>query len=89
MTSLTYNDLKQFNTLGLREICAYNRDCIYNFNILKRHQIVDLLITKSNQGYTISIPKFILNNHKFTKLNFSKSNIKIIKMPLFDIGLIT
>lgn len=80
MTSLTYNDLKQFNILGLREICAYNRDTIYNFNILKRHQIVDLLITKSNEGYTIAIPKFILNNHKFTKLNFSKSHIRTIKI---------
>ncbi len=36
MTSLTYTDLNQFNRHGIREICAYNRDYIYNFNSFKK-----------------------------------------------------
>ncbi len=38
MTSLTYTDLNQFNLHGIREICAYNRDNIYNFNSLGKKQ---------------------------------------------------
>ncbi len=36
MTLLTYADLNQFNLPGIREICTYNRDHIYNFNSLKK-----------------------------------------------------
>lgn len=79
MTSLTYDKLYQFNTLGLREICASNRDVIYNFNALKKKQVIKLLITKSNEGYNIVIPKFIFNNDKYVKIkSFSKSYIRII-----------
>ena len=81
MTSLIYIDLNQFNRLGIREICAYNRDYIYNFNLLKKEQMIKLLIEKSNEGYKIVIPKFIFNNDKYIKLNkVSKSHIRIIKI---------
>ncbi len=78
MTLLTYTDLNQFNLLGIREICAYNRDHIYNFNLLKKNQMINLLIAKSNDGCEIVIPKFIENNDKYVKLNnVSKSYLKI------------
>lgn len=70
MTSLTYDKLYQFNMHGLREICASNRDVIYNFNALKKQQVIKLLITKSNEGYNIVIPKFIFNNDKYVKIKF-------------------
>ena len=85
MTSLTYTDLNQFKSLGIREICAYNRDYIYNFNLLKKEQMIKLLIEKSNEGYKIVIPKFVLNNDKYIKLNkVSKSHIRIIKIIYFN-----
>jgi hypothetical protein len=67
MTSLTYTDLNQFKSNGIREICAYNRDYIYNFNSLKKKQMIKLLIAKSNEGYEIVIPKFVFNNDKYVK----------------------
>lgn len=84
MTSLTYNDLNKFKGLGIREICAYNRDYISNFNSLKKEQMIKLLIEKSNEGYKIVIPKFVLNNDKYIKLNnVSKSKTRIIKYIIF------
>ena len=78
MTLLTYADLNQFKLLGIREICAYNRDHIYNFNSLGKKQMINLLIAKSNEGYEIVIPKFVLNNDKYVNLNnVSKSHIRI------------
>jgi hypothetical protein len=78
MTLLTYADLNKFNLPGIREICTYNRDHIYNFNSLKKNQMINLLIAKSNEGYEIVIPKFVLNNDKYVKLNnVSKSYIRI------------
>jgi len=78
MTSLTYTYLNQFNKNAIREICAYNRDHIYNFNSLGKKQMINLLIAKSNEGYEIVIPKFVLNNDKYVNLNnVSKSYIRI------------
>ena len=78
MTSLTYTDLNQFKSLGIREICAYNRDYIYNFNSLGKKQMINLLIAKSKEGYDIVIPKFVLNNDKYVNINnVSKSHIRI------------
>ena len=78
MPSLTYTDLNQFKGLGIREICAYNRDYIYNFNLLKKKQMIQLLIAKSNEGYEIVIPKFVFSNDKYVKLNnLSKSYLSI------------
>ena len=79
MTTLTYEQLSKFNKLGLREICAYNRDFIYNFNSFNRKQFIELLIKKSKEGYKIVIPKSIETNDKYVKLkDISKSHIKII-----------
>ena len=78
MTLLTYTDLNQFNLPGIREICAYNRDHIYNFNSLGKKQMINLLIAKSNEGCEIVIPNFVLKNKKYVKLNnVSKSYIRI------------
>ncbi len=78
MPSLTYTDLNQFKGLGIREICAYNRDYIHNFNLLKKKQMIQLLIAKSNEGYEIVIPKFVFSNDKYVKLNnLSKSYLSI------------
>jgi hypothetical protein len=75
MTTLTPDYLHLFNVLGLKAICTSNRDIIYNFNSLNRQQIIQLLITKTNEGYKIVIPSFITKNKDYLRTN--KSYIKI------------
>ena len=75
MTTLTPDYLHLFNVLGLKAICTSNRDIIYNFNSLNRQQIIELLITKTNEGYKIVIPAYITKNKDYLRTN--KSYIKI------------
>ena len=75
MTSLTYDYLNLFNVFGLKAICTSNRDIILNFNTLNRHQIIQLLMTKTNEGYKLVIPPFITNNKDCFRSR--KSYIKI------------
>ena len=73
MTTLTPDYLHLFTVLGLKAICTSNRD---SFNLLNRQQIIQLLITKLNEGSKIVIPPFILTNKIYFKLK--KSYIKIL-----------
>ena len=75
MTSLTYDYLYLFNVFGLKAICTSNKDIILNFHALNRHQIIQLLMTKTNEGYKLVIPPFITNNKDYFKSR--KSYIKI------------
>ena len=70
------DNLHLFTVLGLKAICTSNRDIIYSFNLLNRHQIIQLLITKLNEGCKIVIYPFILKNKDYFKLK--KSYIKIL-----------
>ena len=76
MTTLIPDYLHLFNVLGLKAICTSNRDIIYSFSLLNRQQIIQLLITKLNEGSKIVIPPFILKNKDYFKLK--KSYIKIL-----------
>ena len=76
MTTLTPDYLHLFTVLGLKAICTSNRDIIYSFSLLNRQQIIQLLITKLNEGSKIVIPPFILKNKDYFKLK--KSYIKIL-----------
>ena len=75
MTTLTPEYLHLYTVLGLKAICTSNRDIIYNFNLLNRQQIIQLLITKTNEGYKIVIPPFIIKNKNYFRSR--KSYIKI------------
>ena len=75
MTTLTPEYLNLYTVLGLKAICTSNRDIIYSFNLLNRQQIIQLLITKTNEGYNIVIPPFIINNNNYFRSR--KSYIKI------------
>ena len=65
MSVLTADYLNIFNVLGLKAICSSNRDVIFSFNLLKRQQIIQLLITKTNEGYKLVIPPFIFKNEDY------------------------
>ncbi len=60
MTALTPDYLHLFNVLGLEAICTSNRDIIFGFNSLNRQQVIQVLITKTYEGYKLVIPPFIL-----------------------------
>jgi len=75
MTSLTYDYLNLFNVLGLKAICTSNRDIIFSFSLLNRNQIIELLMTKTNEGYKLVIPPYITNNKDYFRSR--KSYIKI------------
>ena len=70
------DDLNFFNVLGLKAICTSNRDVISSFNLLNRKEILQLLITKVNEGYKIVIPPFIYKNDSYFRSR--KSYIKIL-----------
>ena len=74
MTVLTADYLNIFNVLGLKAICTSNRDVIFSFNLLKRQQIIQLLITKTNEGYKLVIPPFIFKSDDYFRSR--KSYIK-------------
>ena len=76
MTVLTADYLNIFNVLGLKAICSSNRDVIFSFNLLKRQQIIQLLITKTNEGYKLVIPPYIFKNENYFKSR--KSYIKTL-----------
>lgn len=76
MTVLTADYLNLFNVLGLKAICTSNRDVIFSFNLLNRKQIIQLLIKKTNEGYKLVIPPFILKNNDYFRSR--KSYIKIL-----------
>ena len=76
MTSLTYDYLNLFNVFGLKAICSSNRDIILNFNTLNRHQIIQLLMTKTYEGYKLVIPPFITSNKDYFRSR--KSYVKIL-----------
>ncbi len=61
MTVLSAKYLNLFDVLGLKAICISNRDIIFSFNFLNRQQIIQLLITKTNEGYKLVIMKIILD----------------------------
>ena len=65
MPVLTADYLNRFNVLGLKAICTSNRDIIFSFNLLNRQQIIQLLITKTNEGYKLVIPPFIFKNEDY------------------------
>ena len=75
MTTLTPDILHIFNVLGLKAICTSNRDIIFSFNLLNRQEIIELLTTKTKEGYKIVIPPFILKNNDYFRSR--KSYIKI------------
>ena len=74
MTVLTADYFNIFNVLGLKAICTSNRDVIFSFNLLNRQQIIQLLITKTNEGYKLVIPPFIYKNEDYFRSR--KSYIK-------------
>ena len=75
MSVLTYDYLNLFNVLGLKAICTSNRDVIFSFSLLNRQQIIQLLMTKTNEGYKLVIPPFIFKNKEYFRSR--KSYIKI------------
>ena len=68
MSVLTYDYLNLFNVLGLKAICTSNRDVIFSFNLLNRQQIIQLLMTKTNEGYKLVIPPFIFKIRNISDL---------------------
>ena len=70
------DDLNFFNVLGLKAICTSNKNIISSFNLLNRKEILQLLITKVNEGYKIVIPPFIYKNDSYFRSR--KSYIKIL-----------
>ncbi len=62
---------------GLKAICTSNREIKLNFNTLNRQQIIQLLMTKTNEGPKIVILPFI------TKIkNYFRSRKSYIKISL-------
>ncbi len=75
MTTLTPDYLLLFNVLGSKAICNFNRDIIFSFNLLNRQRIIQLLITKTNEGYKIVVPPFITKNKDYFRSRKSYINI--------------
>ena len=73
MSVLTADYLNVFNVLGLKAICTSNRDVIFCFNLLNRKQIIQLLITKTNEGYNLVIPPYIFKNESYLLQFYEKT----------------
>ncbi len=65
-----------YDVFGLKEICTSNRDIIFNLNMLNRQKVIQFLITKTNEGYRIVIPPFIL------KMTVISDFVKVYKILL-------
>ena len=59
-----------------------NRDIIFSFSLLNRHQIIELLMTKTNEGYKLVIPPYITNNKDYFRSR--KSYINIFGYIIYD-----
>jgi len=65
MEELTINNLNNFSLFGLRQICSYNRDFLYNFNKIPRKQLIALIQTRLKENHTILIPPFVFKDNKY------------------------
>jgi hypothetical protein len=73
MERLTIDNFYDYNIIGLREICRYNRDITSGFNSLSVIDLRKYLILKINEDNDLKIPPFIYNNKRCT----SRYNLKI------------
>lgn len=62
MNYLNNNNLYYFNTIGLREICRYNREIFMNYNKLSKSELIKYIKSKLINDINITVPPFIYNN---------------------------
>ena len=72
MNILHINQISFFTVLGLKAICAANRDIVSGYNSLSRKHIIQLLTNRINSGFKFIIPPFIYKEPDY----FLKSYIK-------------
>jgi hypothetical protein len=61
---LTINTINNYNIIGLKEICRYNRDIMSSYNCLNVKDLRKYIISIINTDVIIRVPPFIYNNKR-------------------------
>jgi len=65
---LTIDTINNYNIIGLKEICRYNRDIMSGFNCLNIKDLKKYIISIINTDVKIKVPPFIYNNKRYLYL---------------------